>query len=256
MTNSVSNFVSNEQAPQSQIATTGGSGTGTNADLAAGASNLSTSYQTFLTLLTTQLQNQDPTSPEDPNAFTSELVEMTGVQQQLLTNQLLQQLTNNVSNSVNLIGKTVTADSTAANLTDGSAVWHYGLPSAAASAEVTVTNSTGQVVFNGPAPTLTAGDNTFTWNGKDSSGVQQPDGVYTLSVSATDSSGASLQTLISVTGVATSVQTLNGADLVTIGNTAVPVTSITNVANPSSSDNSDGSDGSDGSSDPNNTSGS
>ncbi|MGC1302207.1 MAG: flagellar hook capping FlgD N-terminal domain-containing protein [Caulobacteraceae bacterium] len=247
MTNSVSNFVSNEQAPQSQVATTGSNASGTAGDLATGASNLSTSYQTFLTLLTTQLQNQDPTTPMDPNAFTSELVEMTGVQQQLLTNQLLQQLTNNVSNSVNLIGKTVTADSTAANLTDGSAVWHYGLPSAAASAEVTVTNSTGQVVFNGPAPSLTSGDNTFTWNGKDSSGVQQPDGVYTLAVSAEDSTGASLKTLISVTGVATSVQTLNGSDLITIGNTAVPVSSITNVTDPASSGSSGTSDNTSGS---------
>ena len=39
---------------------------------------LTSSYNTFLTLLTTQLKHQDPTSPLDTNAFTQQLVQMTG----------------------------------------------------------------------------------------------------------------------------------------------------------------------------------
>ena len=122
-----------QSAPQSQIANTGSSGTGNAADLASGQTNLDTSYQTFLTLLTTQLQNQDPSSPMDPNTFTTELVQMTGVQQQLLSNQLLQQLvsaspSSGVSSAVNLIGKDVTATSSISNLTNGTANWSYSLP--------------------------------------------------------------------------------------------------------------------------------
>jgi len=233
---SVSNFVSNQSAPQTQVGSTGGSGTGNAADLASGVSNLDTSYQTFLTLLTTQLQNQDPSAPMDPNTFTTELVQMTGVQQQLLSNQLLQQLvtaspSSGVSSAVNLIGKQVTATSSVTNLTNGQASWSYNLPSTAATATVTVSNSAGNVVFTGTAPSFASGNSTFNWNGQNSSGVQQPDGAYTLSIAAADGSGGTITPTISVSGVASSIQSGGGTTLVTIGATAVPVSSITNVTN-------------------------
>jgi flagellar basal-body rod modification protein FlgD len=232
---SVSTFVGNESTPTSQV-----SSTSNQSDLAAGATSLDTSYQTFLTLLTTQLQNQDPTSPMDPNAFTTELVQMTGVQQQLLSNQLLQQLvtaspSSGVSSAVGLIGKTVTATSSTSNLTNGQASWDYSLPSTASTATMTVTNSSGQVVYTGTAPSLAAGGSTFNWNGQNTSGVQQPDGVYTLSIAASDSSGGSITPTISVSGVVGSIQNVNGTTTVTIGQTAVPVSAITNVTSTSSS---------------------
>ena len=73
--------------------------------------SLADNYQTFLSLLTTQLKNQDPLSPLDTNQFTQQLTQMTGVEQQLLGNQLLQQLVTDqsVTQGANLIGKTVTA---------------------------------------------------------------------------------------------------------------------------------------------------
>src|SRR5437773_4696257 len=86
--------------------------TGTIADkVNASASRLADAQQTFLKLLTTQLKNQDPLSPLDSNQFTQQIVQMTGVEQQLYSNQLLQQLVNQggmgLSSSVGLIGKTV-----------------------------------------------------------------------------------------------------------------------------------------------------
>ena len=57
-----------------------------------GLAQLADNYQTFLSLLTTQLKNQDPLSPLDTNQFTQQLTQMTGVEQQLLSNQLLQSL--------------------------------------------------------------------------------------------------------------------------------------------------------------------
>ena len=118
------------------------------ANIQAGIGNLSSSYSTFLTLLTTQLQNQDPTSPLDSNAFTQQLVSMTGVQQQLLTNELLQQMVTNstgssVAGSTNLIGKSVTATSANATLSGGQASWGYNLPTAAAQATATISDANG-----------------------------------------------------------------------------------------------------------------
>src|SRR5580692_10651622 len=53
---------------------------------------LSGNFDTFLTLLTTQLKNQDPTSPMDSNEFTQQLVEFSQVEQQIDTNTNLQTL--------------------------------------------------------------------------------------------------------------------------------------------------------------------
>jgi flagellar basal-body rod modification protein FlgD len=236
MSSSVTNYLTNQSAPTTTLNGSGvGGSSGTAADLASGASSLSTSYQTFLTLLTTQLQNQDPSAPMDPNQFTTELVQMTGVQQQLLSNQLLQQLVNaspssGVSSAVSLIGKEVTATSATSTLTNGQANWTYNLPEAAPSATVSVANSSGQVVYTGTAPSFAAGANTFTWNGQSSTGVQMPDGTYTLSVAATDTAGGTITPTLTVSGVASSVQNVNGTTMLTLGQTQVPVSSVTNVA--------------------------
>src|SRR6516164_5269967 len=101
--------------------------------VALGKTQLAQSFDTFLSLLTTQLKNQDPLSPMDSTQFTQQLVQMTGVEQQLATNDLLKQLVANsntsVSSAVGLIGKEVNADTADAQLANGKAVWTYTLPS-------------------------------------------------------------------------------------------------------------------------------
>jgi len=77
-----------------------------------GLAGLADNFQSFLTLLTTQLQNQDPLNPTDTNQFTQQITQMTGVEQQLMSNQLLQQLIaqqTGISAGANLIGDTITA---------------------------------------------------------------------------------------------------------------------------------------------------
>ena len=205
--------------------------------IASGQSTLNTSYDTFLKLLTTQLQHQDPTSPLDTNAFTQQLVQMTGVQQQLLSNELLQKLVNNaggglgVTNSVGLIGKSIVANTANVTLNNGVANWQYTLGPNAVQGTATVTNAAGQAVWTGPLTNLSQGSNSFSWNGKDSSGRQLPDGgVYTLSLSAQDSATGSVKATPQIAGVVTSVQQDNtGQTVVGIGKTTVPVTSITSV---------------------------
>ena len=98
-------------------------GASTTAKLDSSRSRLADSEQTFLSLLTTQLKNQDPLSPLDSNEFTAQIVQMTGVEQQLMTNDLLKMLVGmsdgGLSGSVNLIGKAVTAETSQAMLADG-----------------------------------------------------------------------------------------------------------------------------------------
>lgn len=208
------------------------------ANITAGQNSLNSTYTEFLTLLTTQLKNQDPTSPLDTNAFTQQLVAMTGVQQQLLSNQLLQTIAgqtkdSGVSSAVSLIGKTATALSSDAVLSGGKASWSYNLAGDATGATATITDSSGEAVWSGALSDLKKGDHAFSWNGKDFSGVQRADGgTYTLSIAAADGSGHAIASTISVTGVVASVASANGATQVKIGPTPVALNSITAVTSP------------------------
>ena len=82
--------------------------------ISAGSTTLFSNFETFLSLLTAQLKNQDPLSPVDSNQFTAQLTQMAGVEQQLLTNDLLTSLlkaqaAGGLDNASNYIGKEVTA---------------------------------------------------------------------------------------------------------------------------------------------------
>lgn len=208
----------------------------TTANLQAGQKNLNESYSTFLTLLTTQLKNQDPTSPLDTNAFTQQLVAMTGVQQQLLSNQLLQKIADagtngGVAGAVGLIGKNVTASSATATLSGGQANWTYKLDGEAAGATLTVSDTSGKAVFSAPASGLSPGEHPFTWNGRNFAGVQMPDGGdYTLSITANDAGGGAVSSSISISGQVGAVTQSHGATMVQVGKTRVPLSSITSVA--------------------------
>ncbi len=211
--------------------------TSNNTDINSGLNSLASNYQTFLTLLTTQLKNQDPLSPLDTNQFTSQLTQMTGVEQQLLSNQLLQQLvsanqSSGLSNAVNMIGKTATAGSSSATLTSGSASWPYTLSGAAAAGTASVVNSGGTVVWTGPLTALNAGSNTFTWNGKNSAGTQLDNGgTYTLKIAAADSSNQPVTVTDGVSGPVTAAQQVNGVTMVTINGVQTPLSSVTGVSN-------------------------
>ena len=156
----------------------------------AGASSLAGNFNTFLTLLTTQLQNQNPLDPLDTNQFTQQLVEFASVEQQVNMNGNLQTLISSQQSTeataaLNLLGDTVTVNSSTAalsNATSSPASWGLNSPSPA-NATVTVTSSSGQIAYSGTT-TLNAGNNTYTWNGQGNNGVTWPDGNYTISVSA------------------------------------------------------------------------
>ncbi len=202
-----------------------------------GLAGLANNYQTFLSLLTTQLQNQDPLSPMDTNQFTQQLTQMTGVEQQLLSNQLLQQLVNQgqsssgIENAVGLIGKTVSINGDSAVLSGGSATWEFSLPTAPASMTASVVNSNNNIVWTGAVTPSGAGAQSFTWNGQNQSGQQVADGgTYTLKITAKDSSGAAITPATTMQGSATAVQQVNGQIMVTVNGIQVPLSSIIGVS--------------------------
>jgi len=204
---------------------------------ALGKAQLASSYDTFLKLLTTQIQNQDPLSPLDSNQFTQQLVQMTGVQQQLYSNDLLKQLVSNtgtgMAQAVSVIGREVTADSAKATLSGGQASWSYNLGRDAASVKIEVLDANGRTVAVSAPTNLKAGDQAFTWNGSDLTGLKRQDGgEYSLRITPTDASGATITSKVFQRGVVTGVEQSAGQSILSIGGTRVPWTAVTSVRQP------------------------
>jgi flagellar basal-body rod modification protein FlgD len=207
-----------------------------NSTVNSGQISLSSDYNTFLQLLTTQLKNQDPLSPMDTNSFTQQLVAMNGVQQQLQTNALLQTLVNTNSGAgpaVNLIGKSVTATSPTAAMSNGAIDWTYNLASDAQAATLNVTDASGKVVYTEPAPALSSGPHPFNWDGTTTSGGKATSGTYTLSVVANDANLKSVSGSVSIQGIVTGVQSGSSGTMLNLGSTTVNYSNVTSVQNAS-----------------------
>ena len=206
-------------------------------DLVNDSATVASNYNTFLNLLTAQIQNQDPLSPMDTTAWTTQLVQYSSVEQQLMSNQYLSQIASasgsNMSSAVNYIGKTVSATSTTATMNNGAATWDYNLASQAANVTLTVQDASGNTVYQTTGST-NAGNNTFTWNGQTANGNTDTTGNYTLSITSTDSSGNAVDNTVGVSGVVTSAQEDNGTLTLTVGGTEVPVANVTSVTDTSS----------------------
>lgn len=203
---------------------------------ATGRKRLADNFDTFLSLLTTQMKNQDPLSPMDSNQFTQQLTQMTGVEQQLLTNDLLQKLVSNtgtgVATAVSLIGKQVRADTADAGLKDGKATWTYNFDRAASDVKLDIVDSKG-VIVRSIAPTdNAAGDHTFVWDGKSAAGSTMAAGTYTLRVSAKDSQGTAVTTKIFSDGLVTGVEQKDGATLISVNGAQVAWDKIVSIRQP------------------------
>ncbi|MDP1875285.1 flagellar hook assembly protein FlgD [Phenylobacterium sp.] len=211
--------------------------TQTAASTSVGGQRLAESFDTFLVLLTTQMKNQDPLSPMDSGDFTQQIVQMTGVEQQLLTNDLLKQLVgasgDGVADAVSLIGKQVRAATDEANLTDKSADWVYRLDRQAQSVKVEVLDSKGSIVHVQALENVAGGEHKFSWNGKNILGAQLADGgTYTLRITATDSAGASVGHNTFIDGLVRAVEQVDGQTYVTIGGSRALWNTISSIGLP------------------------
>jgi flagellar basal-body rod modification protein FlgD len=211
--------------------------TGSSIDTGAlGRARLAENFDTFLSLLTTQLKNQDPLSPLDSNQFTQQIVQMTGVEQQLLTNHLLKKLVANpgsgVATAVSLIGKDVRAEADTAGLKDGKAVWTYSLDRDASDVKLEVLDSKGRVIASIAPTENKAGDHVFTWDGKSAAGTDLPEGEYSLKVTAADSEGSTVTSKVFAEGVVTGVEQKDGTTYITINGAQVPWDKIVHIRQP------------------------
>lgn len=194
----------------------------------------SSAYNTFLTLLTTELQNQDPLNPTDTGQFTNQLISLAGVEQQENMSSQLSSIastlnTYGLSNGVAYIDKTISYDSATAPVQNGSANWSYSLPADAASTKLTITDANGDTVWSGTGDTA-SGSHSFSWDGTDTDGTTNTSGAFTLNVTSVDSSGASITTTVSSIGNVTGVDTSSGTTKLQLGDdVSVALSDVTGV---------------------------
>lgn len=187
-------------------------------------------FQQFLTLLTTQLRNQNPLDPMDTNQFTQQLVQFAGVEQQLKTNNrfdalLVSSMASALSTASGFVGQTVTVDGKTTTLEEGKATWTLTPSRAASQATVTIMDADGNVVAT-KSTTLKAGAQTFSWDGRGSSSMTLPDGNYSIKIDALDTTGAPVTVDTRFTGKVDSVDLEGGVPILVIGGQRVPVSSV------------------------------
>lgn len=187
----------------------------------------------FLRLLVTQLQYQDPLDPLDAQDFASQLAEFTAMEQQLLTNELLEaqiemnqatMIEGQNSAAIGMIGSGVVANGDQIQIT-GSGDTAWVASNGAASVRLGLVDATGQVV---------ATMNTAV----DAGGVHRidvsstfgavPPGQYTLTTEALNAvAGVTVNPLSS--GVVQGVRWGTSGPVLVVGSEEVPLANILEI---------------------------
>jgi len=214
-----------------------------NATSSASSQQLAANLDTFLTLLTTQLKNQDPTSPMETDKFTDQLSQFAQVEQGIQTNQNLEDLLSMQEqqrqlSALSYVGARIEAVGDTSWLEkDGSIDFKYNVsPADVPQVELQIVNQDGDTVYSKTVSDK-SGLQDFSWDGKSNSGVAQPEGAYTLVVKPKDGSGNTYadksgkpaEVYIGISGIVESVDIADDGIYLRIGGVSVPFETLTNV---------------------------
>jgi flagellar basal-body rod modification protein FlgD len=221
--------------PTSIVSGTTAASTDKTTTASTATTGIADNFQTFLTLLTTQLMNQNPLDPLDTNQFTQQLVQFAGVEQQLKSNEQLKSLiaiekSAQATQALIYVGNTVAVDGSTQQF-NGSATWNLKAERNATAA-ITITNSSGQTVYSGNY-TLSQGNASFVWDGKGNDGTQYAAGAYKLTATGKDSSGKDVAIATEIQGVVDSVDLTASPALLSIGGQNYTTDQIRRVVRPS-----------------------
>jgi len=149
----------------------------------------------FLTLLVTQLKNQDPLNPTNNTEFVAQLAQFSQLEQSAKQAQLLQRSLDAQAASLQftllpMVGRTVTVDHALTQLGNGPAPISYALDQRAAAVRVNILDPQGQVIRTLDYRDRPAGANLSEWDGRNQNGALMPAGVYQYVLTATDAQGA------------------------------------------------------------------
>ncbi|RZD16218.1 MAG: hypothetical protein EVJ46_08515 [Candidatus Acididesulfobacter guangdongensis] len=202
------------------------------------SSNSLVSESSFMTLMVKELQNQNPLEPMSNTSFISELAQFNSMNELSTMNTSIKGLVSSenqaaMGSAVNLVGHTVQANGNSLQYGgSGTAALDYSLPQSSSSTSLDVYNSSGNLVYNTNLGAETAGNQSYNWNGMTNAGTQAPEGDYSFSINAANSSGTSItaQTMTggTVTGITSSK---SGAVELELNNgSTVPLSSVQGIS--------------------------
>lgn len=203
----------------------------------SGKSNdLSSTFDTFLKLLTTQMKNQDPLKPMDNAEYTNQLVQFTQAEQAMGTNSRLDHLISGqkrgaLSEAVAYIGKTVRVDSKVLELKNKTATINYGLTRKSATTQIEIRDKDNNLMRTLQGATA-KGLHNLDWNGQDDTGKQLPDGTYSFKLIAKDSHAQTIQTAQGIVGKVNGIEMEKGAALLSIGQVKIPASAVSAILPP------------------------
>ena len=197
---------------------------------AVASGQFANNFETFLTLLTKQLEMQDPLEPMKSDAFVTQLVQFTSVEQAIASNKHLERLveqfeSNGLTGAVGFLGMTVEIEGETAMLSAGKAEWRYALAGEAASTTITIFNEGGAVVHSAQGGTA-AGDHTFVWDGFSDDNVIQPGGPYRIEISARNANGAPVGVSTTASGRVSGIETADHRQMLVVGGKLVPLSDV------------------------------
>ena len=200
------------------------------AGLSSTPANMQITQSGFLQLITAQMQDQNPLSPSDPTQFVTQLEGMSQVSAMQSMQSSLQAQA--IMTGTSLIGRSVLAPGTQANLAAGGAIGAaVTAPAGTTKINVTVQDSKGQTVNTFTVNPADSGLTSFTWNGTTSAGTAAAAGTYTLAVTATVNGKSQPVSPMVVNKVGSVLvdPTTNAVDVQTDTGNTVPLTSIVSV---------------------------
>ncbi len=200
----------------------------------------------FLQLLVAQLTHQDPLEPMDDTQFIAELAQFSSLEQlqnmnESINNSLawdyLQMQTINNTMATSLIGRDIKATFNNIYLDEENLPKiNYSTTDFASEVKIDILNMDGTVVRTLTQEDIEAGSNSIVWDGKDMNGNRLESGYYTISISATDSSGESFTPSTFVEGRVTGVLYRDGAAYLQVNGLEIALAEVTAIKDASLED--------------------
>ena len=172
----------------------------------------------FLTLLTTQLKNQDPLSPMDNAQMTSQLAQISTVDgierlNSTLASLMAGQQSSETLQAAALVGRGVLVPGSGLTLSTKGAAGGYNLDAGADKVVLNITDANGLQVAQVDLGAQEAGTHSFTWDGTTATGEKAATGSYKVTVQATSGEDSVSATALQLGVVSSVVRGSSGVDL-------------------------------------------
>ncbi|NLI15816.1 MAG: flagellar biosynthesis protein FlgD [candidate division Zixibacteria bacterium] len=207
----------------------------------SGATSETMGKNDFLNLLVTQLRYQDPMNPMQDQDFIAQLAQFSQLEQLENMSESLDTATQvdyimsqTIANTMatTLIGKTVIAEGSDINLSGGqSNNISFNLGAAASEVTIKISNADGTTVRTVTLKNQPAGNNSYTWDGRDDKGKLLDDGSYSYEVTAKNSAGDTITASKRVIGVVDSVKYQDGQAYLIVGGYKISLSTIIEIVN-------------------------